>query len=51
MKWKDRRRAKTSRLDGRSLSDLIADVNRSFRGWSEYFQPSKANVLAIWMAP
>ena len=42
-KLKDRLREKTSRLDGRSLSAIITDVNRTLRGWYEYFQHSKAN--------
>jgi RNA-directed DNA polymerase len=42
---KDRVRAKTSRLDGRSLSDIVTDVNRSLRGWYQYFQHSQANVF------
>jgi RNA-directed DNA polymerase len=46
MKLKDRLRAKTSRLDGRSLSAIVADVNRSLRGWYGYFQHSKGNVFA-----
>ena len=45
-KLKERVRAKTSRLDGRSLRAIVADVNRSLRGWYEYFQHSKANVFA-----
>jgi RNA-directed DNA polymerase len=45
-KLKDRVRAKTSRLDGRSLSDIVSDVNRSLRGWYQYFQHSKANTFA-----
>lgn len=45
-KLKDRLRAKTSRLDGRSLSEIVADVNQSLRGWYGYFQHSKANVFA-----
>lgn len=54
MKWprqkslkqlKERVRAKTSRLDGRSLKVIVADVNRSLRGWYGYFQHSKANVF------
>ena len=32
-KLKERVRAKTSRLDGRSLSAIVTDVNRSLRGW------------------
>jgi RNA-directed DNA polymerase len=54
MKWprakslgrlKDRVRAKTSRLDGRSLRTIVTDVNRTLRGWYGYFQHSKANVF------
>lgn len=45
MKLKERVRAKTSRLDGRSLKVIVADVNRSLRGWYGYFQHSKANVF------
>ena len=45
-KLKDRVRAKTSRLDGRSLSEIVADVNRSLRGWYQYFQHSKANTFS-----
>jgi len=46
LKLKDRLRTKTSRLDGRSLSDIVTDVNRTLRGWYGYFQHSKANVFA-----
>jgi len=46
MKLKERVRAKTSRLDGRSLSEIVTDVNRTLRGWYGYFQHSKANVFA-----
>ena len=42
----DRVRTKTSRLEGRSLDDIIGDVNRTLRGWYEYFQHSKANTFA-----
>jgi len=45
MKLKERVRAKTSRLDGRSLSEIVTDVNRSLRGWYQYFQHSKANTF------
>ncbi len=45
-KLKDRVRAQTSRLDGRSLSDIVVDVNRSLRGWYGYFQHSKANTFS-----
>lgn len=46
MKLKDRLRAKTARLDGRRLEDIVRDVNRTLRGWYPYFQHSKANVFA-----
>ena len=45
MKLKDRVRAKTPRLDGRSLKAIVTDVNRTLRGWYGYFQHSKANVF------
>lgn len=44
-KLKERVREKTSRLDGRRLEEMIADVNRTLRGWYGYFQHSKANVF------
>lgn len=44
-KLKERVRAKTARLDGRSLAAIVRDVNRSLRGWYGYFQHSKANVF------
>jgi RNA-directed DNA polymerase len=45
MKLKDRLRAKTSRLDGRGLERIIADVNVTLRGWYGYFQHSKASAF------
>ena len=45
MKLKERVRAKTPRLAGRSLPDIIADVNRTLRGWFGYYQHSRANVF------
>jgi RNA-directed DNA polymerase len=39
-KFKDAIRAKTRRTDGRSLSVIVADVNRTLRGWFEYFRHS-----------
>jgi RNA-directed DNA polymerase len=44
-KLKARLRAKTARLRGRSLEVIVADVNRTLRGWYGYFQHSKANVF------
>ena len=45
MKLRERMRKKTSRLDGRSLKQIVADVNRTLRGWYGYFQHSKANTF------
>jgi RNA-directed DNA polymerase len=39
-KFKDAIRAKTHRANGRSLNMIIADVNRTLRGWFEYFKHS-----------
>ena len=39
-KFKDRIRAKTRRTEGQSLKVIISDVNRSLRGWFEYFKHS-----------
>lgn len=44
-KLKERVRMKTSRLEGRSLQAILADVNRTLRGWYGYFQHSKANTF------
>jgi RNA-directed DNA polymerase len=44
-KLRERVRAKTSRLDGRSLKAIVTDVNRTLRGWYGYFQHSKVNVF------
>ena len=44
-KLKERMRAKTSRLGGRSLKEIVADVNRSLRGWYGYSQHSKASMF------
>jgi RNA-directed DNA polymerase len=40
MKLKDAIRAKTRRTAGHSLPCIIADVNRTLRGWFEYFKHS-----------
>jgi len=37
-KLKDTLRAKTRRTSGHSLAAIIADVNRTLRGWFQYFQ-------------
>ena len=39
-KLRDAIRAKTHRTDGRSLRVILADVNRTLRGWFGYFQHS-----------
>jgi len=39
-KLKDAIRAKTRRANGHSLSQIVADVNRTLRGWFEYFKHS-----------
>ena len=55
MKWsqakrlgqlKDRVRAQTARLDGRSWEHIVTGLNRSLRGWYGYFQHSQANTFA-----
>ena len=40
MKLKDALRAKTKRTNGQSLEYIVADVNRTLRGWFEYFKHS-----------
>ena len=39
-KFKDTIRAKTKRTAGHSLDQIIADLNRTLRGWFEYFKHS-----------
>jgi RNA-directed DNA polymerase len=39
-KFRDTIRAKTKRSSGRSMSQTIADVNQTLRGWFEYFKHS-----------
>ena len=45
-KFKDTIRAKTRRTNGHSLQAIIEDVNRTTRGWFEYFKHSQANIFA-----
>ena len=44
-KLKDSLRAKTRRTDGRSMACVITDVNRTLRGWYEYFRHSSATAF------
>ena len=39
-KFRDTIRAKTKRTSGHSMAQIIADVNRTLRGWFEYFKHS-----------
>lgn len=45
-KVKDRLRAKTRRAHGQSLVVIIDDVNRTLRGWFEYFKHSHRTTFA-----
>jgi RNA-directed DNA polymerase len=44
-KLREQVRRKTSRLDGRSLKDIVTDINRTLRGWYGYFQHSTATTF------
>ena len=39
-KFRDTIRTKTKRTSGHSMAQIIADVNRTLRGWFEYFKHS-----------
>jgi RNA-directed DNA polymerase len=39
-KFKDTIRSKTKRSNGRSMAEIIADVNKTSEGWFEYFKHS-----------
>lgn len=41
MKFKETIRSKTKRTNGQSLQAVISDVNRTLRGWFEYFKHSR----------
>ncbi len=45
-KFKDTIRAKTKRTNGQSLQTIIEDVNRSTKGWVEYFKHSHWTTFA-----
>ncbi len=44
-KFRDAIRAKTRRTAGRSLSMIVTDVNRTLRGWFEYFKHSNRSTF------
>lgn len=46
-KLKDAVRQKTRRTHGQSLAVIIADVNRSLRGWFEYFKHSHGTFCSL----
>ena len=48
-KLKDTVRGKTRRTNGHSLATIIEDVNRTLRGWFEYFKHSHRYVSSRWM--
>ena len=45
-KLKDAIRAKTRRLNGQSLPDIIANLNRTLCGWFEYYKHSRPFIFA-----
>jgi RNA-directed DNA polymerase len=46
-KFRDTIRAKTKRTSGHSMTQVIADVNRTLRGWFEYFKHSCRRTLRM----
>jgi RNA-directed DNA polymerase len=44
-KFRDKIREKTRKLDPRPLREIVEDVNRTLRGWFEYFRHSVKNVF------
>ena len=46
-KFRDTIREKTQRCNGQSLSQIIADVNRTTKGWFEYFKHSHRRTF-VW---
>ncbi len=46
-KFKETIRAKTRRTNGRSLQAIIADVNRTTKGWFEYFKHSHRTTFPV----
>jgi RNA-directed DNA polymerase len=45
-KFKDAVRGKTKRTAGQSLSQIIENLNRTLRGWFEYFKHSHRSTFA-----
>ena len=45
MKFRETIRSKTKRTSGRSLQAIVTDVNRTLRGWYEYFKHSWPTVF------
>jgi RNA-directed DNA polymerase len=46
-KLQDSLRAKTKRTNGHSLAVIISDVNRTLKGWFQYFQHSRRTTFPI----
>lgn len=46
-KFKDSIRQKTMRINGYSLSVIILNVNRTLKGWFQYFQHSRRQTFAV----
>jgi RNA-directed DNA polymerase len=46
-KFKDTIRIKTKRTNGQSLQTIIQDVNRTVRGWLEYFKHSHKTIFEL----
>jgi RNA-directed DNA polymerase len=45
-KLRDKIRNRTRRTEGQSLSEIIAKLNPTLRGWFEYFKHSKSNTFS-----
>ena len=45
-KFREKIREKTRRLDPRPMREIVTEVNRTLRGWFEYFRHSVRNVFA-----
>lgn len=45
-RFKEKLRCHTQRNQGRSWEEIVGGINRSLRGWHEYYQHSVANVFA-----